>query len=101
MNKGVKLLLERKKIHPEEFCSMGRWTSLLIAFDAYPLDKEHNPKNPREFNRQVMHRILTSSDLEEPTTTVKLTGTQLLMAKRMGIKPADYAKAYANLWKDK
>jgi hypothetical protein len=101
MNKGVKLLLERKKIHREEFCSMGRWTSLLIAFDAYPLNEETKPKNPRQFNNLVMHRILTSSDLEEPTATVKLTGTQLLMAKRMGIKPADYAKAYANLWENK
>ena len=101
MNKGVKFLLERKKTHPEEFCSLGRWTSLLLAFEAYPLDKEHNPKNPREFNRQVMHRLLTGCDLEEPTTTVKLTGTQLLMAKRMGITPEQYAKAYANTWKDK
>jgi len=101
MNKGVKLLLERMKAHPHEFCSMGRWTSLLIAFEAYPLNKEHNPKNPREFNRQVIHRILTGSDLEEPKTTVKLTGTQLLMAKRMGITPADYAKALANLERGK
>ena len=101
MNKGVKLLLERMKAHPHEFCSMGRWTSLLIAFEAYPLNKEHNPKNPREFNRQVMHRLLTGCDLEEPTTTVKLTGTQLLMAKRMGITPEQYAKAYANLWENK
>lgn len=101
MNKGVKLLLERMKTHPHEFCSMGRWTSLLLAFEAYPLDKEHNPKNPREFNRQVMHRLLTGCDLEEPTATVKLTGTQLLMAKRMGITPEQYAKAYANLWENK
>lgn len=101
MNKGVKLLLERKKTHPHEFCSMGRWTSLLLAFDAYPLNKEHNPKNPREFNRQVIHRLLTGCDLEEPTTTVKLTGTQLLMAKRMGITPEQYAKALATIWKDK
>lgn len=101
MNKGVKLLLERMKIHPEEFCSMGRWTSLLIAFDAYPLDKEHNPKNPREFNRQVIHRMLTGCDLEEPKITTKLTGTQLLMAKRMGITPEQYAKAAATIWKDK
>ena len=101
MNKGVKLLLERKKTHPHEFCSMGRWSSLLLAFDAYPLNKEHNPKNPREFNRQVMHRLLTGCDLEEPTTTVKLTGTQLLMAKKMGITPEQYAKAYATIWKNK
>lgn len=101
MNKGMKLLLERKKTHPHEFCSMGRWTSLLLAFEAYPLDKEHNPKNPREFNRQVMHRLLTGCDLEEPTTTVKLSGTQLLMAKRMGITPEQYAKALATIWKDK
>jgi dsDNA-specific endonuclease/ATPase MutS2 len=101
MNKGVKFLLKRKETHPKEFCSMGRWTSLLIAFEAYPLDKEHNPKNPREFNRQVMHRLLTGSDLEEPKITTKLTGTQLLMAKRMGITPADYAKALANLERSK
>jgi len=101
MNKGVKLLLERKKIHDEEFCSIGRWTSLLVAFDAYPLNKETKPKNPREFNKQVLHRLLTESDLEEPKTTVKLTGTQLLMAKRMGVTPADYAKALANLDKSK
>jgi len=76
---------------------------LLIAFDAYPLSEEviPKPKNPREFNKLVMHRILTSSDLEKPTTTVKLTGTQLLMAKRMGITPEQYAKALANLEKDK
>jgi hypothetical protein len=100
MNKGVKLLLERERTHPHEFCSMGRWTSLLLAFEAYPLNKEHNPKNPREFNRQVIHRLLTGCDLEEPTT-VKLTGTQLLMAKRMGITPEQYAKAAATIWKDK
>jgi hypothetical protein len=82
---------------------MGRWTSLLLAFEVYPLSEEvmPKPKNPREFNRQVMKRLLTGCDLEEPKTTVKLTGTQLLMAKRMGVTPEQYAKAYANLDKSK
>ena len=101
MNKGVKLLLERKKIHPKEFCSMGRWTSLLLAFDAYPLNDETKPKNPRRFNKLVMDMILTGWDIGQPTTSVKLTGTQLLMAKRMGITPEQYAKALATIWKDK
>lgn len=64
MNKGVKLLLERKKIHREEFCSMGRWTRLLTEHDVFLEAPERKVIRPRTFNKEVMQRLLTAYDLE-------------------------------------
>jgi hypothetical protein len=64
MNKGVKLLLERMKTHPHEFCSMGRWTKLLEQHDVQLEAPERKVLRPITFNREVMRRLLTGYDLE-------------------------------------
>ncbi len=94
MNKGVELLLARRRTNPEEFTILGRWDTLLVSFQAYPLTRETKPCNPREFNRLVTSRLLTASDLAEPWK-VALSQAQLKIAKKMGIAPETYAKMLA------
>jgi hypothetical protein len=71
MNKGVEILLERRKTNPEEFrgrldrFERSRWNALLRNFqvdldqpNTYPLGE------PGEiFAREVMDRVLTARDL--------------------------------------
>jgi hypothetical protein len=64
MNKGVAILLERRKTNPEEFGAMGRWTNLLTTHDVYLEAPERTVLRPRTFNKEVFKRVLTGSDLE-------------------------------------
>lgn len=97
MNKGVELLLARRRTNPEEFAPQGkRWDTILKSFEAYPLTRDTKPCNPREFNKLVMDRLLTASDLAEPWK-VRLTQAQIQIAQKMGVKVEDYAKKLLEL----
>jgi hypothetical protein len=64
INKGVALLLERRKTNPKEFIDFGRWTNLLAMHNVY-LDTPEAPiYKPRVFTKEVMRRLLTAYDLE-------------------------------------
>jgi len=64
LNKGVALLLERMKTNPEEFIEVGRWTDLLTLHDVQLEAPERRILRPRTFNKEVMQRLLTASDLQ-------------------------------------
>jgi len=64
LNKGVALLLERKKTNPKEFIDFGRWTKLLEQHDVQLEAPERKVLRPITFNREVMRRLLTGYDLE-------------------------------------
>jgi len=64
INKGVALLLERMKTNPEEFIDFGRWTKLLEQHDVQLEAPERKVLRPRTFNKEVMQRLLTASDLQ-------------------------------------
>jgi hypothetical protein len=66
MNKGVALLLERKKTNPEEFdgSQRMRWVQLLKDHDVLLDYPERKIVRPITFNREVMRRLLTGYDLE-------------------------------------
>jgi hypothetical protein len=64
LNKGVALLLERMKTNPEEFGAMSRWTRLLAEHDVLLDHPERKIIRPISFNREVMRRLLTGSDLQ-------------------------------------
>jgi len=64
INKGVALLLERMKTNPEEFIDFVRWTKLLEQHDVQLEAPERKVLRPRTFNKEVMQRLLTASDLQ-------------------------------------
>ena len=64
MNKGVAILLERRKTNPEEFGAMSRWTDLLTTHNVYLEAPERTVLRPRTFNKEVIKRVLTGCDLE-------------------------------------
>jgi hypothetical protein len=64
INKGVALLLERVKTNPEEFNEGGRWADLLRIHDVQLEAPERTVICPRTFNKEVMQRLLTASDLQ-------------------------------------
>ena len=64
INKGVALLLERRKTNPKEFIDFGRWTKLLEQHDVQLEAPERKVLRPITFNREVMRRLLTGYDLE-------------------------------------
>jgi hypothetical protein len=64
INKGVALLLERRKTNPKEFIDFGRWTNLLTEHDVLLDYPERKILRPITFNREVMRRLLTAYDLE-------------------------------------
>ena len=64
INKGVALLLERRGTNPDEFGANGRWTRLLAEHDVLLDYPERKIVRPITFNREVMRRLLTASDLE-------------------------------------
>ena len=64
MNKGVAILLERRKTNPEEFGAMSRWTNLLTTHNVYLEAPERTVLRPRTFNKEVIKRVLTGCDLE-------------------------------------
>jgi hypothetical protein len=64
INKGVALLLERMKTNPKEFIDFGRWTKLLEQHDVQLEAPERRILRPRTFNKEVMQRLLTASDLQ-------------------------------------
>lgn len=95
MNKGVKLLLERMKTHPEEFdgSQRKRWDKLLEEHDVYLEAPERKVIRPRSFNKEVMHRLLTAYDLELKSGV--LSRAQLLQELLPGLNKLfdqEYAK---------
>ena len=72
MNKGIELLLARRKTHPEEFVGrldkfeFSRWNNFLRTFrvdlnqsNTYPVAEDGE-----KFTKEVMRRLLTAYDLE-------------------------------------
>ena len=103
MNKGVALLLERRKTNPEEFKEAGglRWTRLLIEHDVQLEAPERTVLRPRTFNKEVIKRVLTGSDLERKGGGI--SRTQLLKELLPGLNNLfgqEYAK-YTEELKDK
>lgn len=70
MNKGVAILLERRKTNPEEFGAMSRWTNLLTTHNVYLEAPERTVLRPRTFNKEVIKRVLTGSDLERKSGAI-------------------------------
>jgi len=92
MNKGVKLLLERKKTNPKEFIDFGRWTDLLTLHDVQLEAPERKVLCPRTFNKEVMRRLLTASDLERKGGAI--SRAQLLKELLPGLNDL-FGKEYA------
>ena len=101
INKGVALLLERMKTNPEEFIEVGRWTGLLTSHDVQLEAPERKILRPRTFNKEVMQRLLTASDLERKSSGI--SRAQLLKELLPGLNDLfgkEYAK-YSEEIKDK
>ena len=93
INKGVALLLERVQTNPEEFIDFGRWTKLLEQHDVQLEAPERKILRPISFNREVMRRLLTASDLERKSGV--LSRAQLLKELLPGLNDLfgqEYAK---------
>jgi hypothetical protein len=105
MNKGVAILLERRKTNPEEF-GIGtsgnfRWARLLIEHDVQLEAPERTVLRPRTFNKEVIKRVLTGSDLERKSGAI--SRAQLLKELLPGLNQLfgkEYAK-YTEEIKDK
>jgi hypothetical protein len=101
INKGVALLLERKKTNPKEFIDFGRWTKLLEQHDVQLEAPERKVLRPITFNREVMRRLLTGYDLERKGGAI--SRAQLLKELLPGLNDLfgkEYAK-YTEEIKDK
>ena len=101
MNKGVAILLERRKTNPEEFGAMSRWTNLLTTHNVYLEAPERTVLRPRTFNKEVIKRVLTGSDLERKSGAI--SRAQLLKELLPGLNQLfgkEYAK-YTEEIKDK
>ena len=101
INKGVALLLERVQTNPEEFNEGGRWTGLLTLHDVQLEAPERRVIRPRTFNKEVMQRLLTASDLERKSSGI--SRAQLLKELLPGLNDLfgkEYAK-YGEEIKDK
>lgn len=92
INNGVALLLERMKTNPEEFGALGRWTRLLAEHDVLLEYPERKIVRPISFNREVMRRLLTASDLERKSGA--LSRAQLLKELLPGLNDL-FGKEYA------
>jgi len=92
MNKGVVLLLERMKTNPEEFGANGRWTRLLTEHDVLLDYPERKILRPITFNREVMRRLLTGSDLQRKGGAI--SRAQLLKELLPGLNDL-FGKEYA------
>ena len=92
INNGVALLLERMKTNPEEFGALGRWTRLLAEHDVLLDYPERKIVRPISFNREVMRRLLTASDLERKSGA--LSRAQLLKELLPGLNDL-FGKEYA------
>jgi hypothetical protein len=93
MNKGVAILLERRKTNPEEFGAMSRWTNLLTTHNVYLEAPERTVLRPRTFNKEVIKRVLTGCDLERKGGGI--SRTQLLKELLPGLNNLfgqEYAK---------
>ena len=98
INNGVALLLERMKTNPEEFGALGRWTRLLAEHDVLLEYPERKIVRPISFNREVMRRLLTASDLERKSSGI--SRAQLLKELLNQLFGQEYAK-YTEEIKDK
>lgn len=101
MNKGVAILLERRKTNHEEFGAMSRWTNLLTTHNVYLEAPERTVLRPRTFNKEVIKRVLTGSDLERKSGAI--SRAQLLKELLPGLNQLfgkEYAK-YTEEIKDK
>jgi hypothetical protein len=97
LNNGVALLLERMKTNPEEFGAMSRWTRLLAEHDVLLDHPERKILRPISFNREVMRRLLTASDLERKSGV--LSRAQLLKELLPGLNDL-FGKEYAKYSKE-
>lgn len=100
MNKGIEILLERRKTHPEEFMGRldkferSRWNRFLrnCAVDldqpnTYPVGSEGE-----YFTKEVMNRLLTQSDLRpESILTAAAITEQSLKILEDNLKFSHYA----------
>ena len=92
INKGVALLLERRKTNPKEFIDFGRWTNLLTEHDVLLDYPERKILRPITFNREVMRRLLTGSDLQRKGGAI--SRAQLLKELLPGLNDL-FGKEYA------
>ena len=98
MNKGIELLLARRKTNPEEFVGRldtfepSRWNNILRTFgidldqpNTYPVGE-----NGKNFTKRVMDRVLTQSDLRPSAllTTAAITEQSLKLLEDV------FSKAY-------
>ena len=73
MDKGVELLLARRKTNPEEFEKGGRWENILhiwdIDLDTPVIFPPNNLRNPEQLHEAVMKKLLEG---EQPSYTATL-----------------------------
>ena len=90
MDKGIELLLERRKMYPEEFKKGGRWDTFLRVWDI-DLDTPERHYGGLRFKYTTLHeavmRKLLEGDQPRPLTIENLTEQALdLLEKEWKMK---------------